>query len=128
CGLLGTLRNLYLKRAEPADARDAIIGYGNAIKDLAGANIFTGDMLLKNFGVTLHSRVIFYDYDELCLLTDCNFRCLPAATTPEDEMSSEAWFYVGERDVFPEEFRPLVSLPGPLGEAFRRHHEDLLDV
>lgn len=125
---LVTPLNLFLKRAGPGDARHAIIDYGNAIKDLAAANIFTGDMLLKNFGVTRHGRVIFYDYDELCLLTDCTFRPLPRPATLEDEMAGEAWFYVGERDVFPEEFRPLVSLPGPLGEAFRRAHEDLLDL
>ena len=28
--------------------------YGLAIKQLAAANIFPGDMLLKNFGVTRH--------------------------------------------------------------------------
>jgi isocitrate dehydrogenase kinase/phosphatase len=125
---LVTPLNLFLKRSDPASARYAIVDYGNAIKDLAAANIFTGDMLLKNFGVTRHGRVIFYDYDELCLLTDCNFRHLPQAHSLEDEMAGEAWFYVGERDVFPEEFRPLVSLPGPLGDAFLSAHEDLLDI
>jgi isocitrate dehydrogenase kinase/phosphatase len=125
---LVTPLNLFLKRAEPALARDAIIDYGNAIKDLAAANIFTGDMLLKNFGVTRHGRVIFYDYDELCLLTDCNFREIPVAQSLEDEMSGETWFSVGERDVFPEEFRPVMSLPGPLGNAFMNRHEDLLGL
>ena len=125
---LVTPLNLYLKRAGPDAAKDAIVDYGNAIKDLAAANIFTGDMLLKNFGVTRHARVIFYDYDELCLLTDCSIRPLPEAASPEDELAAEAWFFVGERDVFPEEFRPLVSLPGPLGHAFLTAHEDLLGV
>jgi isocitrate dehydrogenase kinase/phosphatase len=125
---LVTPLNLYLKRSDPARARDAIIDYGNAIKDLAAANIFTGDMLLKNFGVTRHGRVIFYDYDELCLLTECHFRVMPEARTVEEEMAAEPWFHVHERDVFPEEFRPVVSLPGPLGEAFSERHNDLLDV
>ena len=120
--------NLYLRSAGPALSRDAIIDYGAAIRELAAANIFTGDMLLKNFGVTRHGRVIFYDYDELCLLTDCNFRSLPVTDDPLLEMAAEPWFSVAERDVFPEEFRAFFLLPGPLGEAFLDRHADLLDV
>ncbi len=120
--------NLYLREAGPEDAMDAVLDYGQAIKDLAAANIFTGDMLLKNFGVTRHGRVIFYDYDELCLLTECNFREMPRARTVEDELAAEPWFSVGERDVFPEEFRAFLTLPGALGEAFMRAHADLLSV
>ncbi|MGH7704015.1 MAG: bifunctional isocitrate dehydrogenase kinase/phosphatase, partial [Gemmatimonadales bacterium] len=95
--------NLYLQRAPEPAALEAVLDYGQAIKDLAAANIFTGDMLLKNFGVTRHGRVIFYDYDELCLLTECHFREIPRASNTDDEMAAEPWFYVGERDVFPEE-------------------------
>ena len=120
--------NLYLRQASAEDAMEAVLDYGQAIKDLAAANIFTGDMLLKNFGVTRHGRVIFYDYDELCLLTECNFREIPRARTVEDELSAEPWFSVGERDVFPEEFRAFLALPGALGEAFMRVHADLLSV
>jgi isocitrate dehydrogenase kinase/phosphatase len=125
---LVTPLNLYLRRADAAAARDAILDYGNAIKDLAAANIFTGDILLKNFGVTRHGRVIFYDYDELCLLTDCTFRVLPAATSLEDELAPEPWFYVGEKDVFPEEFGAVMVPAGPLREAFLAAHGDLLGV
>jgi isocitrate dehydrogenase kinase/phosphatase len=120
--------NLYLRKAEPARSRDAIVDYGAAIKELAAANIFTGDMLLKNFGVTRHGRVIFYDYDELCLLTECNFRTIPVTDDPLLEMAADPWFSVGERDVFPEEFRSFFVLPGALGEAFLQRHGDLLDV
>jgi isocitrate dehydrogenase kinase/phosphatase len=120
--------NMYLRSAAPDAGRAAIIDYGAAIKELAAANIFTGDMLLKNFGVTRHGRVIFYDYDELCLLTDCNFRLLPETDDPLLEMSAEPWFSVGERDVFPQEFRSFFVLPGALGEAFLERHADLLDV
>jgi isocitrate dehydrogenase kinase/phosphatase len=120
--------NLFLRDASREDALDAVVDYGHAIKDLAAANIFTGDMLLKNFGVTRHGRVIFYDYDELCLLTECNFREIPRARTEEDEMAAEPWFHVGERDVFPEEFRSFLALPGQLGETFMRSHADLLTV
>ena len=120
--------NLYLRRAEPGLAHDAIVDYGAAIKELAAANIFTGDMLLKNFGVTRHGRVIFYDYDELCLLTECNFRTIPVTDDPLLEMAADPWFSVSERDVFPEEFRSFFLLPGPLGEAFLQRHGDLLDV
>jgi isocitrate dehydrogenase kinase/phosphatase len=120
--------NLYLRQADPEAALDAVLDYGQAIKDLAAANIFTGDMLLKNFGVTRHGRVIFYDYDELCLLTDCHIRELPSPHHEDEELAAEPWFYVGDRDVFPEEFRAFLVLPGPLGEAFLRAHGDLLQV
>ncbi|HWA16997.1 MAG TPA: bifunctional isocitrate dehydrogenase kinase/phosphatase [Gemmatimonadales bacterium] len=125
---LVTPLNLYLREADPVRARLAVLDYGQCIKDLAAANIFTGDMLLKNFGVTRHGRVIFYDYDELCLLTECTFRVLPPPRTEEDEFRAEPWFSVGERDVFPEEFRSFMALPGALGEAFLEAHRDLLTV
>jgi isocitrate dehydrogenase kinase/phosphatase len=120
--------NLFLKHADPAAAHDAVLDYGQAIKDLAGADIFTGDMLLKNFGVTRHGRVICYDYDELALLTDCHFRALPAPVHEEDEWAAEPAFYVGESDVFPEEFRVFLVPPGNLRDDFLAAHRDLLDV
>ncbi|HEX6535340.1 MAG TPA: bifunctional isocitrate dehydrogenase kinase/phosphatase [Gemmatimonadaceae bacterium] len=120
--------NLHLRNATPEEARDAIVDYGTAIKDLAAANIFTGDMLLKNFGVSRHGRVIFYDYDELCLLTDCTFRALPEPSSLDEELSAEPWFYVGEHDVFPEEFGVFMVPAGELREAFLRAHGDLLTV
>jgi isocitrate dehydrogenase kinase/phosphatase len=120
--------NLYLRQVDEASAVDAVLDYGQAIRDLAAANIFTGDMLLKNFGVTRHGRVIFYDYDELCLLTECRFRGIPAAPHDEDEFSAEPWFPVGEHDVFPEEFGAFLALPGRPGEAFRMSHGELLTV
>ena len=92
-----------------------MLDYGQCIRDLAYTNIFPGDLLLKNFGVTRHGRVIFYDYDELCQVTDCNFRDVPQATNPEDEMRGEAWFYVGENDVFPETF--ITSSPSTTSSA-----------
>jgi isocitrate dehydrogenase kinase/phosphatase len=120
--------NLFIRDAEPAASRDAVVEYGNAIKDLAAADIFTGDMLLKNFGVTRNGRVICYDYDELCLLSDCRFRRIPEPATYEDEMSAEPWFSVGEFDLFPEEFQAFLVPPGELRDAFLEHHRDLLDV
>jgi len=120
--------NLYLKKATDRDAGRAIVDYGNASKELAAANIFPGDFLLKNFGVTRHGRVVFYDYDELCLLTDCNFRRLPPARTHAEELEAETWFAVGEADVFPEEFERFLELDGALRETFCRHHRDLFTV
>jgi len=117
--------NLYLRGAEPNEARRAVIDYGEAIKELAAANIFPGDFLLKNFGVTRHGRVVFYDYDELCLLEQCRFRDLPPPRTPEEDLEPEPWFRVGEDDVFPEEFRRFLGLHGALRETFERHHGDL---
>ncbi len=118
--------NLYLRQVGEARAIDAVLDYGQCIKDLAAANIFTGDMLLKNFGVTRNERVIFYDYDELCLLTECNFRDIPKSRHDDDEYSAEPWFSVGEHDIFPEEFRAFLTLPGHIGEVFMAAHGDLL--
>ena len=119
--------NIYLQEASLTQIESAVIEYGNAIKDLLRANIFPGDMLWKNFGVTRHGKVVFYDYDEIEYLTDCNFRRIPAARTEEEEMSAEIWYKVGPKDVFPESFGPfLLGNPG-VKNVFMKHHADLLD-
>ena len=118
--------NLYLDGADAIAARRAVIDYGRAIRELAFSNIFPGDLLLKNFGVTRNGRIIFYDYDELCLVTDCEFRDLPQARFEEDEMRADPWFYVGPNDVFPEQFVNFLGLPADLREVFLVHHADLL--
>ncbi|RMG24769.1 MAG: bifunctional isocitrate dehydrogenase kinase/phosphatase [Methanobacteriota archaeon] len=120
--------NIYLQEAGEEAAKAAVIDYGNAIKDLAATNIFPGDLFTKNFGVTRHGRVVFYDYDELNLLTNCNFRKMPPPRSPEDELSDEPWFTAGEDDVFPEEFRHFLGLPEPLKAVFIEHHADLFEV
>ena len=120
--------NLFLRDADPAAAREAVVEYGNAIKDLAAADIFTGDMLLKNFGVTRNGRVICYDYDELCLLSECRFRRIPPPSSIEEEFAAEPWFFVAEQDVFPEEFSAFLVPPGNVRDAFLATHADLLDV
>jgi isocitrate dehydrogenase kinase/phosphatase len=124
--------NIYLQDATEAGDREAIeravVEYGNAIKDLVAANIFPGDMLWKNFGVTRHGKVVFYDYDEIEYITDCNFRRVPAPRNEEEEMSGEIWYAVGPKDVFPETFGPfLLGNPG-VREVFMKHHADLLDA
>ena len=118
--------NLYLRSAPAAEAERAVLDYGQCIRDLAYTNIFPGDLLLKNFGVTRHGRVIFYDYDELCQVTDCTFRDLPQATNPEDEMRGEAWFYVGDSDVFPETFINFLSFDDIQRAALLRMHGEIL--
>jgi isocitrate dehydrogenase kinase/phosphatase len=120
--------DVYLRETGSAAARDAVIDYGQVLKDLAATNIFPGDMLLKNFGVSRHGRLIFYDYDELCRLTDCHFRMLPEPRDDWEDGGAEPWFHVGERDIFPEEFRSFLGLKGDLLETFLKHHEDLLSV
>jgi isocitrate dehydrogenase kinase/phosphatase len=120
--------NLYVRQSGAEAARTAVVDYGAAIRDLAATNIFPGDMLLKNFGVTRHGRVVFYDYDELALLSDCRFRKLPEATHVEDEMGGEPWFGVDEADLFPEEFSNFLGLPPELRRVFESHHADLFDV
>jgi isocitrate dehydrogenase kinase/phosphatase len=120
--------NLFVKEADESAARDAVIDYGRCIKDLAAANIFPGDVLLKNFGVTRHGRVVFYDYDELCLLSDCQFRELPPSRDDDDEFSSEPWYYVADGDVFPAEFRTFLGLAEPYRGIFSATHGDLFEV
>jgi isocitrate dehydrogenase kinase/phosphatase len=119
--------NIYLQKASLAEAREAVEEYGNAIKQLAAANIFPGDMLLKNFGVTRHRRVIFYDYDEICFLTDCNFRTIPEPRTYEEEMSSEPWYHVGVNDIFPEEFRSFLIGRIEVRDIFFEIHAEIFE-
>nr|WP_315426880.1 bifunctional isocitrate dehydrogenase kinase/phosphatase [uncultured Albidiferax sp.] len=128
--------NIYLQEALAAGPDDrraraqierVVLEYGHAIKDLVAANIFPGDMLWKNFGVTRHGKVVFYDYDEIEYLTDCNFRTVPQPRNEQEEMSGEIWYKVGPKDVFPETFGPFL-LGNPLvREAFMRHHAELLE-
>jgi isocitrate dehydrogenase kinase/phosphatase len=110
--------NLYLDSADEERREAAVIEYGNAIKELAYANIFPGDMLFKNFGVTRFGRVVFYDYDEIEYMTDCNFRRIPPPPNPEAEMSGEAWYSVGPRDVFPRSSAPSCSATRTRGGRF----------
>lgn len=117
--------NLYLKDATDEQIHSVMDEYGNAIKQLAGASIFPGDMLLKNFGVTRHGRVVFYDYDEICPLVDCNFRKIPQPQTQEQEMSGQPWYDVGPQDVFPEEFRLFFSGNRRAREMFDKLHPEL---
>ncbi|MBB5212525.1 bifunctional isocitrate dehydrogenase kinase/phosphatase [Microbulbifer hydrolyticus] len=119
--------NLYLDEADEQQTIEAMEEYGNAIKQLAAANIFPGDMLLKNFGVTRHGRVVFYDYDELCPLTECNFRKIPEPRTAEQELADRPWYTVAEADVFPEEFRLFFSGNPVARKAFEDQHSDLYD-
>jgi isocitrate dehydrogenase kinase/phosphatase len=120
--------DLYLKEMELDKAKAAVIDYGNAIRDLAAANIFPGDLFFKNFGVTRQGRVVFYDYDELCLLSDCTFRTLPVARSYEEEIAAEPWFAVGRNDIFPEELHTFLWLPRPLRQTLEAHHSELFTV
>jgi isocitrate dehydrogenase kinase/phosphatase len=118
----------YLKYASPAMRRRAIRDFGQSIRDLAGANIFPGDMLQKNFGVTRTERVVFYDYDEISYITDCNFRHIPPARSYEDEMSDTPWYSIGQNDVFPETFAPFF-FPNPQDHViFKKDHADLMNA
>ena len=118
--------NLYIRNASREDAERAVLDYGQCIRDLAVTNIFAGDLLLKNFGVTRHGRVIFYDYDELCAVTDCRFRDIPQALNEEDEMRAEAWFHVNDNDVFPETFMQFLGFDPQLKEAFVKVHGEIM--
>lgn len=120
--------NLYLQQTSGENFERAVIDYGDAIKEMAAANIFPGDMLFKNFGVTRLGRVVFYDYDEISYLTDCRFRKIPTARAPEDELAAEPWYSVEAGDVFPEEFATFLLGDTRLREVFLKYHADLLDA
>lgn len=120
--------NLYLQDAMDEQVRAVMDEYGNAIKQLAAANIFPGDMLLKNFGVTRHGRVVFYDYDEICPLTDCNFRTIPEPRNEAEEMASKPWYTVGPNDIFPEEFRLFFSGNQGARKVFDELHSDIYEA
>jgi isocitrate dehydrogenase kinase/phosphatase len=118
--------NLYIRNSPLEQAQQAVLDYGQCIRDLAVTNIFAGDLLLKNFGVTRHGRVIFYDYDELCAVTDCRFRDVPQAQNEDDEMRAEAWFHVNENDVFPETFMQFLAFDSHLKEVFTDVHGEVM--
>ena len=129
--------NIYLQETFDTGMQDphakelmahSVIEYGNAIKELVAANIFPGDMLWKNFGVTRNGKVVFYDYDEIEYITDSKFRRVPQPRNEEEEMSGEIWYTVGPKDVFPETFGPFLLGNDAVREVFMKHHADLLDV
>ena len=118
--------NIYLEKANDTELEEAVREYGNAIRELAIANIFPGDMLWKNFGVTRYGRVVFYDYDEIEYMTDMNFRAIPPAPYEEMELAAEPWYSAGPMDVFPEEFATFLLGVPRVRKAFLKHHRDLL--
>jgi len=120
--------NLYLAKANDEELEEALYGYGKAIKQLISADIFPGDMLLKNFGVTRHGRVIFYDYDEITYMNEVNFRVKPVAVTEEQIYAAEPWYSVAPGDMFPEELATFALANPKYLKAFKIHHEDLLSA
>jgi isocitrate dehydrogenase kinase/phosphatase len=119
--------DMFIREADPQQAARGIVDYGATIKNLAASNIFPGDMLLKNFGVTNSGRVVFYDYDELRELTECRFRAFPESSDPADEMSVTPVFGVGPNDVFPEELPRFLGLTTELRAVFEEQHGDLFE-
>ncbi|MFL5937363.1 MAG: bifunctional isocitrate dehydrogenase kinase/phosphatase, partial [Gaiellaceae bacterium] len=118
--------NVYFATASAEQIDRAVREYGDTIRELAIANVFPGDLIWRNFGLTRYDRVLFYDYDEVEYLTDCEFRTIPPPPTPEAELAQEVWYGVGPRDVFPEEFGPFLLGDERVRESFLRHHADLL--
>jgi isocitrate dehydrogenase kinase/phosphatase len=118
--------DLFLRDADSAAAERALLDYGDALRELADNDVFPGDLLLKNFGVTSQGKVVFYDYDEVTSLRECNFRELPVASSEEEEFSAEPWFFVGPNDIFPEQWLPFLGIPAELRESFKDRHGELL--
>ncbi len=119
--------NIYLDTTDGEAREYAIREYGTALKQLAAANIFAGDLLFKNFGVTRYGRVVFYDYDEIDYLTNCNFRRVPAPRNEEDELAAEPWYAVAPNDMFPQEWSKFLLIDPHVREAFAKHHRDLFE-
>ncbi len=120
--------NVYFQQVDDQAASRAVLDYGQAMKDLALTNLFPGDLLPKNFGVTRNGRVVFYDYDEVCLVEECNFRKIPQTGNYDDEIAAEPWFGVGPNDIFPEEFIDFLGLPPRLKDLLVEHHGELFEA
>lgn len=120
--------NIYLETANKKQQTHIINDYGKAIDELINSNIFPGDMLTKNFGVTRQNRVVFYDYDEITLMSTPVFKKIPKSRTYEEEMASEPWYYVGPNDVFPEEFQYFMLPSKHMKETFNSRYQKLLDA
>ena len=119
--------NIILQNGTDEEVENGLIEYGNAIKELIAANIFPGDMLYKNFGLTRHGRVVFYDYDEIEYFTDCNIRKIPQARTEEEELSGETWYHVGPKDIFPESYGTFLLGDTRVKKYFLKHHADFFE-
>jgi len=119
--------NIFLENCSTEDGLRAVEDYGRAILQLAQANIFPGDMMTKNFGLTRQKRVIFYDYDEIEFLDEMNFRKKPKAETYEQIYASEPWYDIQRNDVFPEDFRRWMIGRADLKPHFLEYHRDLFD-
>ena len=119
--------NIFITQASDTNLDLVIKEYGDALKQLISANIFPGDLLYKNFGLTKNGRVVFYDYDEIQYITECNFRVVPPPNNPEDELSDEPWYSIGSNDVFPEEFETFLLSKTKVKKAFLKYHSELLD-
>jgi isocitrate dehydrogenase kinase/phosphatase len=120
--------NLYLAAADDTQRREALRDYGDAIRELAEVNIFAGDLLFKNFGMTRYGRVVFYDYDEIEYLVDCRFRQIPPPPPGFDDTSGDVWYPVGPLDVFPEEFATFLLTDPRVRQAFLAFHRELLEA
>jgi isocitrate dehydrogenase kinase/phosphatase len=119
--------NIYLESCHTHEAMRAVEEYGSAILQLAKANIFPGDMMTKNFGVTRQKRVIFYDYDEIEFLVDMNFRKKPKAETFDQIYASEPWYDIAPNDVFPEDFKRFMIGRADVKEHFFNFHKNIFD-
>ncbi|PWS56231.1 bifunctional isocitrate dehydrogenase kinase/phosphatase [Pseudoalteromonas sp. meg-B1] len=117
--------NLYINQCNSKSLQQVMLDYGKAIKELASANIFAGDMLMKNFGVTRWGRIVFYDYDEICPLTDCNFRDVPNTQNALEELSSHSYFDIDQNDIFPSQFKVFFSASNSAFNHFNHYHSDL---
>jgi isocitrate dehydrogenase kinase/phosphatase len=120
--------NLFLEHCSKEEGVKASIDYGRAILQLAQANIFPGDMMTKNFGLTRQKRVIFYDYDEIEFLTEMNFRHKPKAETYEQIYAPEPWYSIAKNDVFPSDFRRWMIGRADIKEEFINYHTELFDA
>ena len=119
--------NLYQQDADQAKIREILDDWGLALKQLMGVNIFPGDLLFKNFGVNCQGKVVFYDYDEVCYLSEVNFRKIPPPHSSLDIYRDEPCYSVNPNDVFPEEFITFVTTDAQIRHMLMELHPELFD-
>ena len=121
--------NLYLDQQRAIDKKiAAVLDYGSAIREIAEGGIFPADMPFKNFGVMPDGKVVYYDYDELVLMTEMRPRLKPQALEDDFLFDSEISFTVDDNDFFPEELRDYLYINRELFYDFAAIHGDLFSL
>jgi isocitrate dehydrogenase kinase/phosphatase len=85
-------------------------------------------MLWKNFGITRHGKVVFYDYDEIEYITDCNFRKCPHRAMKKTKCPARSGTPWGPKTCSRRPLAPFLLGNPAVREIFMKHHADLLEA